>query len=235
MHSVFRLLLFVLLVVACGSPPPTPTVEKPSQPPQAPQAPQAPPVQGPKLAFVDEGTQDPSLVAYRDRLLAAVRARDAKTVLELSDPGIRTSFGGTGGRADLGRKLEETPELWRQLETILTLGGTFRGEGAQRSFWAPYVYSAFPDSHDAFATVAVIADEVPLRERPAADAPVVALLSHDLLAADFGNNPQWIEVKTADGKNGWVERRSVRSPVDYRAGFMKTDGTWKMMALVAGD
>src|SRR5687768_14256373 len=48
-------------------------------------------VTGPKLPFVDEAAKDPTFAAYRDQLLAAVRARDTKTVLALSDPNIRTS------------------------------------------------------------------------------------------------------------------------------------------------
>ena len=194
----------------------------------------APRVAGPKLPFVDEASQDPSFVAFRDRLLAAVRAKDRDAVLSLADPKIRTSFGDAGGRADLARKLRE-PGMWRQLETILTLGGTFRGEGAQRSFWAPYVYSSFPDSHDAFENVAVIADGVPLREKPSADARVLATLSRDIVEANIGQRTEWIRVKTADGRSGYVESAKVRSPIDYRAGFMKSGNGWTMTALVAGD
>lgn len=204
-----------------------------SAPPPA-QAPAAPRVDGPKLPFVDEASQDPSFVAYRDRLIAAVRARDTKAVLELSDPAIRTSFGDTGGHADLARRLEK-PGHFQELEAILTLGGTFRGEGAQRSFWAPYVYSTFPDEHDAFEHVAVISDDAPLREQPSPDARVIATLSRDIVAGNVGERTDWMQVRTADGKTGYVESRHVRSPIDYRAGFMKTDAGWRMNVLVAGD
>ena len=63
-----------------------------------PATPPAPAVNGPKLAFIDETLNDPSFAAYREQLLTAVRARDAKKVLALSDPNIRTSFGGEVGR-----------------------------------------------------------------------------------------------------------------------------------------
>ena len=196
--------------------------------------PAAPRVEGPKLPFVDEAQQDPSLVAFRDRLLTAVRAKDRDAVVGMADPNIRTSFGDAGGRADLARKLED-PEMWRQLESILTLGGTFRGEGAQRSFWAPYVYSTFPDSRDAFENVAVIADDVPFREKPSRDSRILATLSRDILEARIGERTEWIEVKTGDGQSGYVESAQVRSPIDYRAGFMKSASGWSMTALVAGD
>lgn len=198
---------------------------------QAP-TPSAPPaVTGPKLAFVDEAAKDPSFAAYRDQLLAAVRARDAKTVLALSDPNIRTSFGEGGGRAALEQALKE--EVWGELEQILTLGGSFR-EGM---FWAPYVYSAWPESQDAFETLAVIGDDVPLRESGDAGAPAIATLSRDLVtrASAPGAGGAWTKVKTADGKTGFVDAKSLRSPVGYRAGFLKTKDGWRMNAWVAGD
>ena len=109
---------------------------------------------------------------------------------------------------------------------------------ARARFWAPYVYSAFPDSHDAFETLAVVADDVPLRASADATAPVLATLSRDLVtraAPPTGEKTSWQHVKTADGKTGFVESKFVRSPVGYRAGFLKTSQGWRMNALVAGD
>jgi Bacterial SH3 domain len=192
-----------------------------------------PSVNGPKLLPVDVATSDPSLAAFRDELLAAVRKRDAGAVVALSDPKIRTSFGGGGGATDLRKALQE-PGVWEDFEQLLTQGGQFVGEGETRSFWAPYVYSAWPDSHDAFQFLAVTGEDIPLRESANANAPVIATLSHDIVERKEKQG-DWQQVKTADGHTGWVEARSVRSPVGYRAGFLKMDGKWKMNALVAGD
>ena len=205
-----------------------------TRPPEDSTTPTAPPaVTGPRLAFVDEASKDPSSAAYRDELLAAIRARGAKKVVSLADPGIRLSFGGTGGRAAFEEALKE--EIWGELESIIAMGGTFREGG---SFWAPYVYSAWPDAHDAFEHLAVIADDVPLRESGDANAPAIATLSRDIVkrAGEPGADPgPWTKVTTADGKTGFVESKFVRSPVDYRAGFNKTADGWRMTALVAGD
>jgi hypothetical protein len=204
--------------------------------PSAPSAPEPPVagVTGPKLTPVDEATKDPTLVAFRDELLAAVRKRDAGAVVALADPKIRTSFGGGGGTADL-RKALARPGMWEDLEQLLTMGGKFVGT----SFWAPYVYSAWPDREDAFESLAVIAENVPLRQLADANARAVATLSYDIVQRAkpaSGNESAWQHVQTADGKTGFVESRSVRSPVGYRAGFLKNaDGKWKMNALVAGD
>lgn len=242
MKKFLPALLFLLFLAACA---PEPVVESTSAPVGSPTATatledsktrrpddsKPPAVAGPKLAFVDEASRDASFAAYRDRLLAAVRTRDAQTVLALSDPNVRTSFGGGGGRADLEQALRE--EVWGELEQILSLGGTFR----DGMFWAPYVYSAWPESHDAFETLAAIADDVPLRRSADANAAAIATLSRDLVtrASEPGDAGAWTKVTTADGKTGFVESRFVRSPVGYRAGFTRTADGWRMTALVAGD
>lgn len=230
-----KLAVTALFAVACSREPvvetPAPAVPAPSStqaPAPAPEPAAAPAVAGPKLAFVDEAAQDPSFAAYRDQLAAAVRARDTRAVLALVDPNIRTSFGGDGGHASL------TEEHWRALGEILPLGGSFR-EGM---FWAPYVYSAWPESHDSFAELAVVADAVPLRASADANAPALATLSRDIVqraGQPSAEKTPWTQVTTADGKTGYVETKFVRSPVDYRAGFLKTADGWRMNALVAGD
>lgn len=226
-----KLVLVLLLVIACKR---EEVVESPSRPvdqteTSTTQIPAPPKVTGPKLAFVDEAANDPSFAEYRAQLLAAVSARDTKAVLALSDPNIRTSFGGDGNASELEEVLTE--DLWRELEEVLDLGGTFR-EGM---FWAPYVYSAWPESHDAFETFAVIADDVPLRASADANAPAIATLSRDLVTRTPEPEKAWQKVTLADGRSGFVETKFVRSPVDYRAGFSRGANGWRMTAFVAGD
>lgn len=199
-----------------------------------PPAPSAPVVSGPKLQPVDQTSEDPSLAAFRDELLAAVRRRDADAVVAMADPKIRTSFGGGGGTAGFRRMLQK-PGVFEDLEKLLSLGGSFMGEGEGRSFWAPYVYSAWPEAHDAFESLAVIDKDVPLRESKDPGSKVVATLDHDIvtIVSPAVSDPR--QVKTADGKTGWVEAKHLYSPIALRAGFAKSGGKWKMNALVAGD
>lgn len=229
-----RKLFVVLWLVACSR---ESVVQSPNRPVdktdtsttrQLENSPPPPAVTGPKLPFIDEAANDPSFLAYREKLLTAVRARDKNALLALSDPHIRTTFGGDGDAAELERALNE--DLWRELEQILTLGGSFR-EGM---FWAPYVYSNWPESQDAFETFAIVADDVPLRTSPDPGSPAIATLSRDLVTR-AGDPGPWQKVTTADGKTGFVEAKFARSPVDYRAGFAHDANGWSMNALVAGD
>lgn len=213
-----------------------------SAPPLVPAETAPPGVRGPKLMPVDEAPRDPELAAFRESLLSAVRARNIEAILLMSDPGIRTTFGAGGGTADFRRMLNE-PGMLGELEQVLTLGGSFRGEGASLSFWAPYVYSAWPDAHDPWESLAVVSENVPLLPAPDPTTAPVALLSFDIVErvsppqplAAGATPPPYIQIFTADERSGWVASKSVRSHVAYRTGFTKVDGKWRMNAFVAGD
>jgi hypothetical protein len=232
--------LAVLILAACGRdraendvPPVSPSKALPATvttapPPTPPPQQQARPVSGLKLLPVDEAKQDPSFVAYRAKLLDAVRRHDVDAVVAAADPKIRTSFGDSGG-AEILRQMLTRPERWSDLEQILSLGGSFR----EQSFWAPYVYSAWPESADSFSFVAVIAKDVPLRASP--NGPPIATLAYDVVQRVGDPHDGWQEVKVDDGRTGFVESKFVRGPIGYRAGFNKEGGTWRMTALVSGD
>lgn len=241
--------LFALLTIACGenvapagvataandsitATSPAPITPPPAAPPAA-ATPTAPTVNGPKLMPVDEASQDPALVTYRNQLLEAVRRRDANAVAALVDPNIKMSFGGDAGVEALKKTLAREGGF-EDLEFVLTHGGAFIEGSEKRAFWAPYVYSNWPDDRDSFSDLAITEENVPLRESKDANSPVIATLSYDLVTQVMheGNLRQ---VKTADGKTGWVEANKTRSPIAYRAGFNKSAGEWKMNALVAGD
>jgi len=191
-----------------------------------------PALDGPKLLPVDEAKLDPSLVIFLDRLRTAVRNHDVAATVAAADPKIRTSFGNDGGAESLRQMLQQ-PETWTDLDQILGLGGTFL-EGSERlAFWAPYVYSKWPEEHDSFKSLAVITENVPLRQSPTG--PAIATLAYDILERVGDPRDGWQEVKASDGRTGFVEKKFVRGPIGYRAGFNKEGGSWRMTALVAGD
>jgi hypothetical protein len=241
----------LLLLVACTNESTTTTATTPpeaattttaataTQSPAAPVAPTCTPAAN-RLCPVDDGATDPSFAAYREQLRTAVKQKDEAKLLELVDPNIRTSFGGGGGTAEFQALLRHPDApIWPVLEKVLSLGGSFQGEGDQRPFWAPYVYANWPESIDAFQHVVAIAPGVVLRASPNPDAGRMTTVDWailELLPADSPSTTQgWLHVKTPDSLEGWVRTADVHSPVGYRAGFNKTNGQWKMTAFVAGD
>ena len=187
-----------------------------------------------RLCPVDEGPRDATFLAFREALKDAVNRKDEARLLELVDPAIRTNFGGGGGHDDFRNQWKTSSpdsERWRELTQIITLGGTFK----ETSFWAPYVYSAWPDAVDPFEHVAAIRAGVPIRSEASQQASVVTEVDWEILRVLPGTNAAWKHVKTSGGQEGWALASDVRSPIGYRAGFSKRSGAWKMEALVAGD
>lgn len=219
---------FFLLILACDELKTTITVDDPPAPapvkPAAPAAPAAPAVNGPKLRPADEWGRDPALAAYRKQLLDALRRGDIEAVVALSDPKIRVDFSDGGSSADFPKLLEEK-RFRDALAATLSLGGTFLREDA---FWAPYVYSKWPEDRDAFAWWVVVGENVPLRD---ASGKTIALLSHDIVELTETEG----QIRTADGKVGMVDPKKLWSPVGFRAGFNRVGGKWRMNAFVAGD
>ena len=200
----------------------TATATHPS--PAPPAAPAVPEIEGPRLVPVDEASGNPEFAAYRQQLLEAVHRRDADAVIALVDPHVRTDFGGGGGADDF-RKSLAAPGTWENLDTVLTHGGTFLGSDA---FWAPYVYSAWPEDRDAFQHLAILGEKVPVRD---AAGKVFGTLTHSIVERTDKEG----EVRLVDGRTGSVDPKQLWSPVGYRAGFNKVSGAWRMTAFVAGD
>jgi hypothetical protein len=218
-----QILLLIPLLVACGrpsteEPKPVARKEAPAPPPAPPQCTPAPD----RLCPVDEGTRDPSFAAYRQRLIAALETKNKAALLDLMDPHMRTSFGADNGRRELD---------WDEVLKAVRMGGSFR-EG---SFWAPYVYSAWPDEVDAFTHAAATRAGVPLRSEPSESASVVRTLDWAIVELVDSKDPAWRHVRTKDGTTGWAKAEDVRRPIGYRAGFNKTGSDWKMTAFVEGD
>lgn len=201
-----------------------------------------------KLSPVDEAGKDSSFKAFRDALIDAVKRKDTQFLLSVVAPDILSDFGGGNGVANfkakwrLGRTAES--KLWAELDTILSMGGTFRVEEGKKSFWAPYVYSAWPDDFDCGEDAqcyAVTAGHVNVRSEPNSAAPIGGSLSYDIVKSKIedpvsSKTPEgWTRITVPGGAAGFVATKFLRSPGDYRAGFARVKGKWMMIALVEGD
>lgn len=199
---------------------------------------------------VDEGKNDASFAAFRQKFIAAVKKRDVKFLIDALDRDVKGSFGGDSGIADFKRlwKLDrpEKSELWDELLTVLTNGGTFLKEPAikTKQFCAPYSFTVFPQDIDAFEYSIIFGNNVNLRAEPNLKAEVITQLSYNVVKVDYENSVAgenkkgeygWLKIETLGGKKGFVSAEFVRSPIDYRACFEKKKGKWKMTAFLAGD
>jgi hypothetical protein len=196
---------------------------------------------------VDEARKDASFLAFRTKLIAAAKRRDAKYVLSIVDPGIRNTFGDDDGIRYFKKvwKIESPKsEFWDEFLKVITNGGAFSKESGPKVFFAPYTFSGFPDDIDSFEYNAIFGNNVNLRAEPDLKSKPIALLSYNVVKVDYQNSVKksgtedeysWLKVETMGGKRGFVSADFVRSAIDYRAGFEKKKGVWKMTVFIAGD
>ena len=215
-----RLLLFPLLVLVLG------VATAAAGPPR-------------KLLPVDEAAKDPSFFIFRARLQEALAKHDMTFVLSVVTPDIQIGFGGDDGIEAFKKAWKpdvKDSAMWSELARVLALGGKFIEGG---KFQAPYVSAAWPEDLDPIEHVAIVGENVRVREKPDAGSAVIASLSYDLVtlvesSGQAGKGP-WSKIKLADGREGYVSDAFLGSGASLRAYFEKKDGTWKMTALVAGD
>lgn len=193
---------------------------------------------------VDEGAKDASFKEFREKLVVAVKNRDKKFVLGILDPNVKLSFGGDGGIADFKKMWKiDSPrsKFWAEFSAIITNGGTFYDE---KTFAAPYSFTSFPDDLDAFQYSVIFGDKVNLRAKPALSAEVISQLSYNVVKVDYENSIKiknqeneysWLKIQTLGSQTGFVSAEFVRSPIDYRAIFVKENGKWMLSAFIAGD
>jgi hypothetical protein len=205
------------------------------------------------LKPVDEASQDPSFLAFRTKLIAAVDRKDAAYIYSIVDPKIKNGFGGRDGMAWFKRDWKlanRNSDFWKKFTAVIKNGGAFTGDWSNKlnSFSAPYSYSNWPEDLDSFEFFLVFGSDVNLRKEPKATAEVVAKLSYNIVKIDgegsttkrtgpgeFDLVSDWHKVKTLGGKEGFVKAEFVRSSIDYRAGFEKKRGRWIMTFFLAGD
>ena len=199
--------------------------------------------QAAKLLPEDQAARQPDFFSFRAGLLSALARRDTAAVLNIVAPQIRNTFGDDNGSAAFRRlwRLEAPDsELWGALTAVLALGGTFEDDS---TFVAPYVFSRWPSRYDAFDYLAVVGSGVRIRSEPRSNATVLGKASFGVVQrARAGPRPlttaeaeAWEPVQLAQGGVGYMAKRLLRSPVDYRAYFVRHQGRWTMTTFIAGD
>ena len=197
------------------------------------------------LRPVDQGAEDPSFLTFRGRLLAALAARDTTAVLAAFSPEARLSFGDAAAGPEGVRQLwlgRDAPRgrqsLWVMLARVLGMGSTREAEGLFVS--APYLYAAWPEGIDPFTHGAVVGENVRVRGGPSRDGEPLTTLTYAVVpmraTLDANDRPtEWAQVTLGDGRTGYVSTEYLWSPLDYRAGFEKQGGSWRIVFFVAGD
>ena len=189
------------------------------------------------LRPVDQAASQPDFFTFRAHVQTAIARRDASAVLTIVHKEIKNSFGGDDGIEGFKQKWKlesENSDLWKELGTVLSLGGSFDRAGR---FVAPYIFSRWPAKVDSFENVAIIGANVRVREAPRNDSATVGSLSFVVvpLSREQKAHEDWTAIRQPNGKTGYVLSQYARSPVDYRAIFGRIDNQWRLTVFLAGD
>ena len=185
---------------------------------------------------VDEAARDPEFFVFRARLQRAVATHDTAAVMRVVSPKIRNSLGGNGGREEFREKWgiaePDKSRLWTVLGFVLGLGGQFDSDTA---FYAPYSFRGTPI--DGFEALIVLGRNVMVRARPDAGSAAIDTVSFEPVTKwrEKSSTDEWGPVRTSKQRTGWVLQEYLRSPIDYRAGFVRRQGHWWLRWLLAGD
>lgn len=197
------------------------------------------------LPPIDEAKSDPTLMAFRTRVLNALMTNDARFLAQHSAPDL-----GMDASEWTAKNSKEGPDpFYTELIRAVRLGGTFtttRGsQEGRREFCAPYVYSAFPADYPPLPgdeinneghPWAITGRNVPVRRRPSSTAPVITRLQRFELVlpttlASPVEHPRWYQITTPDRKVGWVRAGEILDPADVHVCFAKLDGDWKISVI----
>jgi hypothetical protein len=206
---------------------------------------------------VDEASQEPSLLAFRDGFKSAIHAHDVEAVLSSATPDLIYGLAESrlSGRADFASDLRANrflqysgrDDIWRRLANAVERGGAFSTtHGAvqgRREFCTPYYYGKLPSmnvmpphlDNEGAAPVVITGRDVAVRENFDGTSRVIARLSHELVRFGGPITEEAVSVELANGASGVVDRRYAGVVGrDYHACFARIDGDWRLTAFAPG-
>ena len=249
----FALLTLPLLMLAAGCErenPPSEKLEKAAEELVGVATP-TPTATGPHgpLAPRDECGDVAGAEDFLSALRAAIAMRDPDVLVALAANDVKLGFGGEDGAARLRRQLDAPGStLWDDLAEVMDMGCAANSQGGITLPW----YFAQELPLDAATSMVVTGNDVPLRERPAVDAPVLATVSWEAVSLDVDQradgkkapsplrSSDWRHVRLpatngTEGIDGYIQWSSLRSPLDHRLLASSRNNRWRITAFVAGD
>lgn len=205
----------------------------------------------------NEVNKDSSLRVFVDTLKAVVARKDAPALLKLLSPTVQVTFEDTERKEDSHNNIKGFKEMyapqypssqvWKNLHTVITLGGVFGGD--KNGFIFPYASQMDIKGQDDYCggcgeCLTIIAPDVNVRKSPDRLSAALGRLNYDVVKVIEepvskvfgGKSDNWVYIQTFDGKlTGWVRNDLTWDICDYRLLLEKKKGKWQIAAFIAGD
>jgi len=186
--------------------------------------------------------------AFYKEFTEAVRDRNMSFIDSILDDEVTSSFGGDLGKAYFHEYWGyQENHLWAELDKILALGGIYYPQKSERypsygnCFVAPYTFTGDFEGLDGFDYFVLTEKGVPVYTEEDTESEVITTLDYRILefyhSDDFrAKGPDdFVSVTTLAGVAGYMQKKYLRSPVDYRLCIEQKDEGWKLLWLIAGD
>ena len=188
--------------------------------------------------------------AYQ-KLADCIQRKDLAALDALLDEAIQSSFGGDIGKSDfyaywgLIQDVDHNA-FWEEFDKILRLGGVYNP--ATGTFTAPYTFTNF--TLDAYNHYVIIDKNVAVYAEANLSSEVLDHLQYNIVQTNVWytenrdiaqafwdkDGQELIKIQTPSGKDGYIQKQYLRSPIDYRFGFSRNDsGEWKITFMLSGD
>jgi hypothetical protein len=189
-----------------------------------------------RLPPVDQCRGDASFLRFRSELARTIERHDAKGLLRIVADDVMVDFDASRGPREFahawkldGKHAADSP-VWNELATVMRLGCTQLG--AVRIM--PSLGEQLGDA-DPLETFLALPGAV-LRASPSSGGRAISRLDYDVVTLK-GSWPtgDWMHVALSGERSGYLRKDEVRTALQYRAGFEKAGGRWRMTSFVQGD
>jgi hypothetical protein len=193
---------------------------------------------------------------FRERLLEAIKRRDANFIRAIVTPHTQWSWGGSLNIES--HKIDDPlATFWQYLEKSTTAGCTLDPDKNVAEKDPDTEVWVCPDTSGKVIynfgwqqQVAILKDRVNVRSQPGTSSDIVGVISKELVQFDSQaynklpqemqenvNSPEgWTPIIINDNKQGWVQNRFVYyEPRDYRVSFVQSRGQWRLRYFLRGD
>ncbi len=181
---------------------------------------------------------------FRKRLRQAVRSRDANLIRSIASPQIRLSFNSSRTLDDLDLNNPRAP-IWLAMEKAFAGGCNKQTHNGKKPTWiCPQVGAIWPQQLDPQHYVAIIGENVNVRDRPNHNSQIIGILSNEAVELDqtalkktpvnFNNLNDWTPIILPNKQHGYIANNYVYSAYGYHGFFEKIGGKWKMTTFQSG-